>query len=106
MTLAELHERVVKLPTIMDFEDEVSIAQELQKIPVEELVMHKDLLVEILDALNLSHGDSGVYEVTEITQPELDKFAEWLMEKNKQVFSGCSSEMTGLAELISDKFDD
>ena len=106
MTLAKLHDRVVKLPTIMDFEDELSIAPALQKIPVEELVMHKDLLVEILDALNLSHGDSGVYEVTEITQPELDKFAEWLILMNRQVFCGCRSEMTGLAELISDKFDD
>ena len=106
MTLAKLHERVAKLPTIMDFEDELSIAQELQKIPVDDLLMHKDILIEILDALDISHGDWGIYKVNETTQPELDNFAEWLMEMNKQVFSGCSSIMTGLAKFISDKFDD
>ena len=90
----------------MCFEDELFIAQELQKIPTEELMSQKNVLKEILDAIFISHGDCGEYEVSNATQPQLDKFARWLMDKNKVLFCGTPSVMTSVAEFISEKYEE
>jgi len=94
----EIKSLVDGLPTCMDVPHEMRVIQELQKIPTDELVFKKKILIEIVDRIFESHLEN--YGFDEIDQVRLVQFAKWLRRQNETVFGGAESEMTSLADFV------
>ncbi len=59
-----LYKKIKTLPTILNFEDEIYFIENLKKINEEEIFQNKEIFIEILEILQISHQDNGIFEVT------------------------------------------
>ena len=59
-----LYKKIKTLPTILNFEDEIYFIESLKKINEEEFLQNKEIFIEILEILQISHQDNGIFEVT------------------------------------------
>jgi hypothetical protein len=60
----ELYEKWQSLPTIMDFDDEISFIHDIMSLPVECFRHNIGQFNEILGDVLISHQDNGIFELT------------------------------------------
>jgi hypothetical protein len=76
MTLTEIRDKVIKLPTIMDLDDEVRLVNGLMT-SIETPEMDWAAFQEIMDRLSISHMDT-FYELNETNKGPFVRFSQWL----------------------------
>ncbi|MDR3213078.1 MAG: hypothetical protein LBT71_04075 [Azoarcus sp.] len=73
------------LPTVMDFEQEISVIQDVMTLPDEEIKNNRELFCEIIKDIERSHGDNGIFELTKENEYIFFNFAEWLSTMGKKL---------------------
>jgi len=91
MNLQEIKNKVLSLPTIMNLADELLIIDELMTIDVNDLIEDQDIFKSIIDALELSHIDSGFMELTEGNECSFINFYKWLNKTNNKFNLGINA---------------
>lgn len=91
MNLQEIKNKVLSLPTIMNLADELLIIDELMTIDVNDLIEDQDIFKSIIDALELSHIDSGFMELTEENESSFINFYKWLNKTNNKFNLGINA---------------
>ncbi len=91
MNLQEIKNKVLSLPTIMNLADELLIIDELMTIDVNDLIEDQDIFKSIIDALELSHIDSGFMELTEGNESSFINFYKWLNKTNNKFNLGINA---------------
>lgn len=91
MNLQEIKNKVLSLPTIMNLADELLIIDELMTIDVNDLIENQDIFKSIIDALELSHIDSGFMELTEENESSFINFYKWLNKTNNKFNLGINA---------------
>lgn len=75
-----LHDKLEKSPTILDFKDEIYFIENLSKLTNEEIIENKDKFLQILKAIQISHQDNGIFEITDENIDIFFNFVIWLRE--------------------------
>jgi hypothetical protein len=104
MTLIEIFDKIKMMPTIMSASEELSIIDELERIPLDELYENKDSLMEIIHDLMHSHMYT-IYEVDKSNYQEFYLFSVWI-EKLLYYFSDNDRRITLLkaaSDIMKDK---
>lgn len=91
MNLQEIKNKILSLPTIMNLADELLIIDELMTIDVNDLIENQDIFKPIIDALELSHIDSGFMELTEENESSFINFYKWLNKTNNKFNLGINA---------------
>jgi hypothetical protein len=81
MGLEEIKSRLSKLPTIMNFEDEIDLVKDLMKVPMNDL--NEDTLEEIVGDIEDAHTDNFFNLDYENEGIFLD-FVDWLYRVNQE----------------------
>jgi hypothetical protein len=69
---------LLRLPTIMGIDNEVKVIRYLMDMSDTEVLDNKEAVAEVIDNLDLSHKDSGYFEITPQNEGQFSKFADWL----------------------------
>jgi hypothetical protein len=80
MNVHDLLEECAKLPTIMDFDDELRLVRELKSLAIDDIKNNPLGFDEVLVILSLSHFDSGLFDITRDNEHVFLEFADWLYE--------------------------
>lgn len=67
-----------ELPTIMDFNDEISLIEKLMIFDLDDIKNHQNEFKSIILRIQESHADNGIYEITEKNYPIFERFCNWL----------------------------
>ena len=85
MNLNNIYKYINNLPTIINFENEVSIIKSVMLVNDVDLSKNTNILVEILEILELSHSDNGIFLVDNENYSLFVSFYNWLVKKNKNL---------------------
>ncbi|EMI7477310.1 TPA: hypothetical protein ACRRX3_001644 [Morganella morganii] len=102
MKLQEIKNKVSSLPTIMDISDELLLINELMTVPYADLAKDMDTLKFIINALDLSHTDSGFMELTKENESVFMSFYCWLNRANSEVDLGLNANVIDSFSLTVD----
>ena len=105
MNLNNIYRTINNLHTIINFEDEISIIKNVMEVNDIDLSKNNNILVEILEMLELSHSDSGIFLVDNENYSFFVNFYDWLVEKNNKLNLKLSIDMidTFLAKWDDDE---
>jgi hypothetical protein len=73
-----IYTELLRLPTIMDIEDEIRVINVLMSMTMGEIQGNLDDFRTLVNNLDISHIDSGYMEVTQTNKDIFLHFAEWL----------------------------
>lgn len=64
MLIDSPYKKLINLPTIININDEIFFINELQKANIDDIKLNIDKFISILELLQTSHQDNGIFEVT------------------------------------------
>lgn len=64
-SIFKLNEKIENLPSILSIEDELFFINRLQKLPIEEIIKNEEIFKRIISAIQDSHQDNGIFEITD-----------------------------------------
>lgn len=100
--LEGIYHKYIKLPTVLNIEDEISLIHELTAIPFDEIITIKNrkYLLSLFDIIYESHSDN-FYGINSSNKAYFENFKEWLesnavfIEDNK-----LKAEILSLADMV------
>lgn len=63
--MKELLEKLENSPSILSIEDELFFIDRLQILPIDEIRENKEIFKRIISAIQESHQDNGIFEITD-----------------------------------------
>ena len=63
MLIELLHKELIDYPTIININDEIYFINELRKADIDDIRSNIDKFISILEQLQISHQDNGIFEV-------------------------------------------
>ena len=63
MLIELLHKELIDYPTIININDEIYFINELRKANIDDIRSNIDKFISILEQLQISHQDNGIFEV-------------------------------------------
>ena len=63
MLIELLHKELMDYPTIININDEIYFINELRKADIDDIRSNIDKFISILEQLQISHQDNGIFEV-------------------------------------------
>lgn len=101
--LSQLKTKYLGYPTIMGIDQEIILVKELSSIPEFIIMKEKAIFIDLIEILDESHCNGGIFEVTDRNLAIFSDFAAWLRHLAEQLddkkFEWYSSDFEG-------KFDD
>ena len=91
-----LYKKIKTLPTILNFEDEIYFIENLKKINEEEIFQNKEIFIEILEILQISHQDNGIFEVTNKNINIFLDFINWIRMIDNKYYLGVEKYIDGV----------
>ncbi|MCL2310820.1 MAG: hypothetical protein FWC42_11260 [Proteobacteria bacterium] len=76
-------EEMLRLPTIMYIDQEISVIRELMGMPIDYLVANKEIFSTLIFNLETSHTGGGYFELTRENESIFFEFADWLETVNR-----------------------
>ena len=64
-TIFKLNEKLENSPSILSIEDELFFIDRLQTLPIDEIRENKEIFKRIISAIQESHQDNGIFEITD-----------------------------------------
>ncbi|RDF00905.1 hypothetical protein DPV99_08420 [Aggregatibacter aphrophilus] len=80
MLIDSLYKKLINLPTIININDEIFFINELQKANIDDIKLNIDKFISILELLQTSHQDNGIFEVTPENVDIFFNFVFWIKE--------------------------
>lgn len=85
MTINELHEKLKVFPTILNIEDEIFFINHLKKTSLNDIKSHIKEFIYILDSLQVSHQENGIFDVYEENINIFFEFSLWIKEIQQHI---------------------
>lgn len=82
MQITHIKNSILSMPTIISYHQEIIIIKALMKQPNHILIKNKEKIIFIINVLELSHADSGIFELTRDDEFIFLTFRDWLAEIN------------------------
>ena len=82
-SIFKLNEKLENLPSILSIEDELFFINRLQKLPIEEIIKNKEIFKRIISAIQDSHQDNGIFEITDDNINIFFEFVIWIRNLKK-----------------------
>jgi hypothetical protein len=83
MTLNQLLQDAARLPTVASLDDELRLIGELQALPQSEIGNNLDAFIKLVQVIQLSHADNGIFEMGEAEEAQAIGFFHWLQALEK-----------------------
>lgn len=83
MTLKELLEDAARLPTVASLDDELRLIRELQALKQNEIANDLDSFIKVVQVVQMSHADNGIFEMGEAEEAQAVGFFNWLQALEK-----------------------
>ena len=80
MLIELLHKELIDYPTIIDINDEIYFINELRKADIDDIRSNIDKFISILEQLQISHQDNGIFEVNIENAHIFFNFVFWIRE--------------------------
>ena len=82
-SIFKLNEKLENLPSILSIEDELFFINRLQKLPIEEIIKNEEIFKRIISAIQDSHQDNGIFEITDENINIFFEFVIWIRNLKK-----------------------
>ena len=82
-TIFKLNEKLENLPSILSIEDELFFIDRLQTLPIDEIRKNKKIFKRIISAIQESHQDNGIFEITDENIKTFFEFVIWIRNLKK-----------------------
>lgn len=82
-SIFKLNEKIENLPSILSIEDELFFINRLQKLPIEEIIKNEEIFKRIISAIQDSHQDNGIFEITDENINIFFEFVIWIRNLKK-----------------------
>ncbi|MCG8710984.1 hypothetical protein JHU04_004312 [Brenneria sp. 4F2] len=82
MKISEIELKFSDMTTIMDISDELLLIKMLMQVTTNDLIQNKDIFLNIIESLELSHMDNGFMELTKNNEGYFLNFHKWLIKLN------------------------
>ena len=82
-SIFKLNEKLENLPSILSIEDELFFINRLQKLPIEEIIKNEEIFKRIISAIQDSHQDNGIFEITDENINIFFEFVIWIRNIKK-----------------------
>ena len=69
--MKELLEKLENSPSILSIEDELFFIDRLQTLPIDEIRENKEIFKRIISAIQESHQDNGIFEITDLKSADM-----------------------------------
>ena len=76
--------KIRNLPSILSIEDELFFINRLQKLPIEEIIKNEEIFKRIVSAIQDSHQDNGIFEITDENINIFFEFVIWIRNLKKK----------------------
>ena len=76
--MKELLEKLENSPSILSIEDELFFIDILQTLPIDEIRENKEIFKRIISAIQESHQDNGIFEITDENIKIFFEFVIWI----------------------------
>ena len=80
MLIELLHKKLIDYPTIININDEIYFINELKKTDIDDIRSNIDKFISILEQLQISHQDNGIFEVNIENTHIFFNFVFWIRE--------------------------
>ena len=80
MLIELLHKELMDYPTIININDEIYFINELKKADIDDIRSNIDKFISILEQLQISHQDNGIFEVNIENTHIFFNFVFWIRE--------------------------
>ena len=80
MLIELLHKELIDYPTIININDEIYFINELRKADIDDIRSNIDKFISILEQLQISHQDNGIFEVNIENIHIFFNFVFWIRE--------------------------
>ena len=77
-TIFKLNEKLENSPSILSIEDELFFIDRLQTLPIDEIRENKEIFKRIISAIQESHQDNGIFEITDTNINIIFEFVIWI----------------------------
>ena len=82
-TIFKLNEKLENSPSILSIEDELFFIDRLQTLPIDEIRENKEIFKRIISAIQESHQDNGIFEITDTNINIFFEFVIWIRNLKK-----------------------
>ena len=82
-SIFKLNEKLENLPSILSIEDELFFIDRLQTLPIDEIRKNKQIFKRIISAIQESHQDNGIFELTDENIEIFFEFVIWIRNLKK-----------------------
>lgn len=89
MTPSELLRKCRTYPTVLDFDQELDLIRAARGISVDEIRDDIDSFESIVSIIQLSHSDSGIFEMDESSEQIVNEFYKWIVSLESLLGTGC-----------------
>ena len=76
--LTELYHEWQSYPTILNFADQCALMRRLRQVPLAEIQQQPALFAAVLQHIQISHQDNGMFEMSEADAPMMAEFVAWV----------------------------
>ena len=76
--LAALYHEWQSYPTILNFADQCALMRRLRQVPLAEIQQQPALFAAVLQHIQISHQDNGVFELGDADAPVFAEFVAWV----------------------------
>lgn len=95
-SIHSLHKKLQNLPSILGIDDEIFFIKNLQNLSIDEITQNRELFTEILETIQNSHQDNGIFEVTNENIKLFFDFIIWLRNLKEKYGLDCDRYIDGL----------
>ncbi|UAY97907.1 hypothetical protein [Dickeya dadantii] len=103
MKISEIESEFSDMPTIMDISDELFLIKMLMQVEANDLIENKDIFLNIIESLELSHMDNGFMELTKDNEGYFLGFYKWLIKLNNNYDLNIENNSIETFNLTSDE---
>ncbi|MFP1723838.1 hypothetical protein [Lonsdalea quercina] len=103
MKISEIESKFSDMPTIMDISDELFLIKMLMQVETNDLIENKDIFLNIIESLELSHMDNGFMELTKDNEGYFLDFYKWLIKLNSNYNLNIEANSIETFNLTSDE---
>ena len=76
--LVALYHELQSYPAVLNFTDQCALMRRLWQIPLAEIQQQPALFVAVLQHIQISHQDNGVFELDDADAPMFAEFVAWV----------------------------
>ena len=76
--LAVLYHEWQSYPTILNFADQCALMRRLRQVPLAEIQQQPALFAAVLQHIQISHQDNGMFELGDADAPMFAEFVAWV----------------------------